>query len=177
MKEVTAWYPSYRWGSLKPMKAVVWWESHQLVAGLEVSGPQCDAPGLLPWPWQEPCTHTLRPHLTVSHRLSSLLQVRWVWALTRSGSLPPLFCWVGKRRWQRRNPDPLSAARGPPSSLVQRPCGERRYSLGTYNSGFPWLQDSSRVERKRAFPKVRAFVIRRWHSCSEQLQLRQRWVG
>ena len=110
MKEVTAWYPSYRWGSLKPRKAVVWWESHQLVAGLEVLGPQCDAPGFLPWPWQEPCAHTLC--LTVSPRLSSLLQVRWVWTLTRSGSPPPLFCRVGKRRWQRRNPDPLSAGRG-----------------------------------------------------------------
>ena len=50
---------------------------------------------------------------------------------------------------------------GPPASLVLRPCGEGRSSLRVQNSGFPWLQDSSRVERKRAFPKVRAFVIRR----------------
>lgn len=49
---------------------------------------------------------------------------------------------------------------GPPVNLVLWPCGEGCSSLWAQNSGFPWLQDSSRVERKRAFPKVRVFVIR-----------------
>ena len=50
---------------------------------------------------------------------------------------------------------------GPPASLLLQPCGEGCSSLQVQNSGFPWIQNSCRVERKRAFPKMRAFVIRR----------------
>lgn len=79
VRELPTTMSSYRWGSLKPRKAVTWWKSHSQ----PVVGPKASAPCPPPTPWHFqlhamlPChsglgTHTpCTTYLSISPPLSS----------------------------------------------------------------------------------------------------------